>query len=92
MGLIAPKGAGKTTVICNLLQFYKGYFHTILVFSPTIQSDEKWDVIKESRLLAENTALKKWLKEIERNKKKQDGLVTRGVDTTEIEKLWLPSR
>ena len=87
MGLIAPKGAGKTTVICNLLQFYKGYFHTILVFSPTIQSDEKWDVIKESRLLAENTALKKWLKEIERNKKKQDGLVTRGVDTTEIEKL-----
>ena len=23
MGLIAPKGAGKTTVICNLLHFYK---------------------------------------------------------------------
>lgn len=40
MGLIAPKGAGKTTVICNLLNFYKGYFHTILVFSPTIHSDE----------------------------------------------------
>jgi ABC-type uncharacterized transport system ATPase subunit len=43
MGLIAPKGAGKTTVICNLLNFYKGYFNTILVFSPTIDSDEKWD-------------------------------------------------
>ena len=43
MGLIAPKGAGKTTVICNLLHFYKNYFHTILVFSPTILSDEKWD-------------------------------------------------
>lgn len=58
MGLIAPKGAGKvcffinfpTTVIClqtilisgNLLSFYKNYFHTILVFSPTIHSDEKW--------------------------------------------------
>lgn len=42
MGLIAPKGAGKTTVICNLLHFYKNYFHTILVFSPTINSDEKW--------------------------------------------------
>jgi Ni2+-binding GTPase involved in maturation of urease and hydrogenase len=24
MGLIAPKGAGKTTVICNLLNFYRG--------------------------------------------------------------------
>jgi len=45
MGLIAPKGAGKTTVICNLLEFYKGYFHTILVFSPTILSDEKCFVL-----------------------------------------------
>jgi len=24
MGLIAPKGSGKTTVIANLLKFYKG--------------------------------------------------------------------
>jgi len=50
MGIIAPKGSGKTTVIANLLKFYKGrellnlgYFHTILVFSPTVASDEKWD-------------------------------------------------
>jgi ABC-type multidrug transport system ATPase subunit len=43
MGLIAPKGAGKTTMICNLLRFYKGYFHTIYVFSPTVQNDDKWD-------------------------------------------------
>lgn len=42
-GIIAPKGSGKTTVICNLLKFYKGYFHTILIFSPTVASDEKWD-------------------------------------------------
>lgn len=43
MGIIAPKGSGKTTVIANLLKFYSGYFHTILVFSPTVASDEKWD-------------------------------------------------
>lgn len=43
LGLIAPKGSGKTTVIANLLNFYRGYFHTILVFSPTVASDEKWD-------------------------------------------------
>jgi ABC-type branched-subunit amino acid transport system ATPase component len=24
LGLIAPKGCGKTTMICNLLEFYKG--------------------------------------------------------------------
>lgn len=35
LGLIAPKGSGKTTLICNLLHFYKNYFHDIFVFSPT---------------------------------------------------------
>jgi Ni2+-binding GTPase involved in maturation of urease and hydrogenase len=43
MGLIAPKGSGKTTVLCNLLKFYKNYFHSILVFSPTVASDDKWE-------------------------------------------------
>ena len=38
LGIIAPKGSGKTTTICNVLNFYKDYFHTILVFSPTIES------------------------------------------------------
>lgn len=42
VGLIAPKGSGKTTVLVNLLSFYRNYFHTILVFSPTVASDEKW--------------------------------------------------
>jgi hypothetical protein len=64
LGLIAPKGAGKTTVICNLLHFYKNYFHTILVFSPTINSDEKWDWIKNQKLLIENHPLKKWIKKM----------------------------
>ena len=36
MGIIAPKGAGKTTLIANLLYFYKGYFNNIYVFSPTV--------------------------------------------------------
>jgi hypothetical protein len=68
MGLIAPKGAGKTTTIINLLNFYKGYFHTILVFSPTIESDEKWDWAKEQVLLAENRPLKAWIKEMSQNR------------------------
>jgi len=36
MGIIAPKGSGKTTLICNLLNAYKGYFNTIIVISPSI--------------------------------------------------------
>lgn len=62
LGLIAPKGSGKTTLIANLLDFYAGYFHHIIVFSPTLNADEKWDYIKRRPLRAENKELKKFLK------------------------------
>lgn len=86
MGLIAPKGAGKTTVICNLLHFYKNYFHTILVFSPTINSDEKWDWIKRQRLLTENHALKKWIGEMA-EQQAEDGIVQSAPLGQELEGL-----
>lgn len=70
MGFIAPKGAGKTTTICNLLMFYKGYFNTILVFSPTIESDEKWDWIKQQELVVENKPLKRWIAAMREKKQK----------------------
>lgn len=73
MGLIAPKGAGKTTTMCNLLWFYRGFFHTIIIMSPTIHSDEKWDWIKKQRLLAENVELKRWIKQEELKRQRQHG-------------------
>lgn len=70
MGFVAPKGQvksflkkGKTTTIINLLEFYKDMFHTIIVFSPTVASDEKWDYIKKKKLLVENIPLKEWIKQ-----------------------------
>lgn len=69
MGLIAPKGAGKTTLICNLLDYFRGYFHNIIIFSPTVANDEKWDWVKQQKLLAENKPLKRWLRQ--RKKKRQ---------------------
>lgn len=86
MGLIAPKGAGKTTVMINLLNFYKSYFHKILVFSPTIEADEKWDYAKEQKLLVENKPLKEWVKEM-CEKKEEDGIVQRQPITHELEGL-----
>lgn len=65
MGIIAPKGSGKTTWIANVLDFFAGYFHKILVFSPTLMSDEKWDYIKKRPLLGENVALKKFLEKLD---------------------------
>lgn len=69
LGIIAPKGAGKTTLIINLLYMYKGLFHDIFVFSPTVLSDEKWDWLKKQKhIIAENKPLKKWIKEEEKRR------------------------
>ena len=84
--ILAPKGAGKTTVIANLLHFYRDYFHTILVFSPTIQSDEKWDWVKKQKLLIENLPLKKWVREMS-EKKKEDSVVQKAPIGHELEGL-----
>jgi ABC-type dipeptide/oligopeptide/nickel transport system ATPase subunit len=62
VGIIAPKGSGKTTLICNLLDFYKKYFNSIIIFSPTIKSDDKWEYVKKQPLLTENKELKKLMK------------------------------
>lgn len=58
--IVAPKGSGKTNLICNLiLNHYKGYFHRILVASPTVDNDEKWDVVKSTKhVICENKTLK----------------------------------
>jgi hypothetical protein len=85
MGIIAPKGSGKTTVIANLLKFYKGYFHTILVFSPTVASDEKWDWVKRQQLLGENKPLKKWLKMMAHKKEEVNAVIQHSVNTDDIE-------
>lgn len=79
MGIIAPKGSGKTTLIANLLQFYKNYFHDIIIFSPTIASDDKWDYVKQQDLVLDNTALKNFVKKMSKDKEeKNDSVVDNG--------------
>lgn len=60
MLLVAPRGSGKTNLICNLiLRQYFGYFNNILVCSPTFENDEKWDKVKATPgILQENKKLK----------------------------------
>jgi hypothetical protein len=79
-GLIANKGSGKTTLIANLLDMYAGYFHNILVMSPTLNSDEKWEYVKEQPLLGENKALRRFL---EKHNKDENAVVGKpsAVDT-----------
>lgn len=46
------------------------------MFSPTVASDEKWTMVKELPLLADNTPLKKWIKSLE-EEAQVDGIVER---------------
>lgn len=48
MLVVAPAGSGKTTLLLNILiSIYKGYWHKIAIFSPTIHTDAKWEHLKE---------------------------------------------
>lgn len=65
MLIVAPKGSGKTNLICNLLlNHYKGYFHRIIISSPTVLNDPKWMEVKKTKgILLENKKLKSILNE-----------------------------
>ena len=66
IGIIAPKGSGKTTAIINILDKYKGYFNDIVVISPTIHNDDKWDYARKQPYRKENKKLDRWLKDQKR--------------------------
>lgn len=83
-GLIAPAGSGKTTLIANLLDFFAGYFHVITIFSPTLNSDEKWDYVRERPLLAENKDLLKFL---EKKNRLEDTIVGKKAVVTKQTKF-----
>lgn len=83
IGIIAPKGSGKTTLMCNLLGFYKKYFHTIIIFSPTLLSDDKWEWVRQQDLLVENVALKQWLRKRAEQREFKDRIVQPAPFSTE---------
>lgn len=63
MLIVAPPGSGKTNFLCNLIiKQYKKYFHRVLVSSPSIMIDEKWEVVQETKdVLKKNKKLEKAL-------------------------------
>lgn len=76
LGIIAPKGSGKTTLMQNLLlrdEFYRGYFHRIYIFSPSIESDPKWDwVLEQPGVLGINQTYRKFIRKIKNKLQAQE--------------------
>lgn len=49
MLIVAPAGSGKTTLLLNIiLRIYNQYWQRILIFSPTIHNDAKWEHVKKA--------------------------------------------
>jgi hypothetical protein len=71
LGLIAPKGQGKTTCIINWILFYKNYFNRIIIMSPTVKNDPKWAYLMEQDVLVENKNLKRIIKKIAKKKREK---------------------
>jgi hypothetical protein len=82
MLIVAPKGSGKTNFLCNLLlKHYKGYFHRALICSPTVNNDEKWEVVQKTKhVLKRNNKLDKLM-----NAKVPDGPIRKVVFHNEEE-------
>ena len=62
LGFSAAKGAGKTTTIVRLLEFYAGYFHRIFICAPTVKNDPKWSyIMNKPGIVKRHTKLEKFL-------------------------------
>lgn len=72
MLIVAPKGSGKTNLLVHLiLNQYKGYFHDLIVCSPTIANDPKWSLVKKQKgILAENKKLEEIIEGRSKNSKR----------------------
>jgi hypothetical protein len=88
MLIVAPKGSGKTNFICNLLlNHYKEYFHEVWICSPTVENDEKWDVVRTTKhILKRNLPLERILnKKLAKDPKKLPKIVFKNEMTREAE-------
>ena len=48
--ILAPSGSGKTVLLSNLiLKMYRGCFERVYVFSPSVNVDQTWEAVKNTR-------------------------------------------
>jgi|SRR6185503_3773274 len=91
---VAPPGAGKTTLLVNqIIKQYKGYFHDIHVWSPTIEADPKWRKVKDTKeVLARNKRLEKMIKGINAEHQKPKLDITKELNHANMIKHTKPTK
>lgn len=95
MLIVAPAGAGKTTLILNLLlRIYHRYFNRVIVFSPTIHNDQKWKhLTQQKNVLRPNPHRSLWENKVKESTEpaQKEGAPSSG-DPTPEEKEWLATQ
>lgn len=93
----AQPGSGKTNLLVNFItrpEFYKGYFHRIIIISPSIKTDDKWYyALRMPGILAENKAKDKLLNPERTKKGKRMGKVVYNSEETlrsQLDKVQKP--
>jgi ribosomal protein L32E len=91
---VAPPGAGKTTLLVNqILKQYKGYFHDVHVWSPTIEADPKWRKVKDAKdIVVRNKKLEKLMPGVNADLKKPKLNITKGPDMGTVAKQLKPPK
>lgn len=90
MLVIAPAGCGKTTLILNLLlRIYKYYFNKVIVFSPTIHNDQKWQHLVEAKGVIRPNANAALFKDVVEDSSQTNAKQNAEEEYTEEEREWL---
>lgn len=79
----ADKGSGKTNLIINLIiKHYLGYFHRIIVFSPSLRTDDKWYVARRTKhILIQNKRKRELLEGVQHKRGRVQRVVFSATDS-----------
>jgi hypothetical protein len=87
--IVAPSNIGKTVICCNLLtrsEAWRGCFERIYVFSPSVNLDRNWDVVKRYQANSLKAGVQEKLYYPEWSEEALQNIIDRQAHITQIQK------